>query len=165
LIELIIFLFVFSTTANTCVNGYAHPRLSAFARDLRKIAEKFEESQERLAIRNKAEEVDLDGIRYEEFKSLLCNFFDDGSISRSRIIVLFFFCSDLARRALMNGTINLFRQLFTWSIAFIMGSVCSWVQNQGGWGVVLGDYVPKLAVTLCAFLGCAAFAVYIKKNL
>ena len=109
--------------------------------------------------------MDLDGIRYDDFKSLLFNFFEDGSISRSRIIVLFFFCSDLARRAVMNGTLGLCRQLFTWSVAFIMGSVCSWVQKQGGWGVVLGDYIPKLAVTLCAVAGFAAFLVYIKKNL
>jgi len=147
------------------LNGYTQPTLAAFGRDLRKIAEQFEKSKERQDIKRKAEQVDLDGIRYDDFKGLLRNFFSDGCISRSRIIVLFCFCSDLALRAFVTGAGRMCCQLFTWSVAFIMESVCNWVQSQGGWGVVLGDYIPRFAITACALFGCVAFAIYIRRNL
>lgn len=144
------------------INGYAHPSLAAFGRDLKRIAEQFEKSKERDAIKKKAEEVNLEAIRYEDFKSLVMDLFREG-ISREKIIVLFFFCSDLAFRSVTAGTAHLCCQLFTWSIAFIMDFVCDWVRRQGGWGVVLGEYIPKLVITVCAFLGCIAFTLYIKR--
>lgn len=144
------------------MNGYAHPSLATFGRDLKRIAEQFEKSKERDAIKKKAGEVNLESIRYEDFKSLLMDLFR-GGISREKIVVLFFFCSDLAFRSVTAGTAHLCCQLFTWSSAFIMDFVCHWVQTQGGWAVVLGDYVPRVVMTAFAFLGCIACAMYIKR--
>ena len=144
------------------INGYAHPSLATFGRDLKRIAEQFEKSKERDAIKRKAEEVNLHAIEYEGFRSLLLDLFREG-ISRAKIIVLFFFCSDLAFRSATLGTTQRCCKLFTWSLAFIMDVVCDWVRRQGGWGVVLGEYVPKFFMTACAVLGCIAFSIYIKR--
>ena len=104
-------------------------------------------------------------ISYDGFKNVLAELFGDGQFSRSRVIVLFFFCSDLANRAVSKGAGILCCQLLTWSLAYIRDVVCLWVQNQGGWGVVLGQVVPRIAFTMCALFGAAAFAIYIKKSL
>lgn len=146
-------------------DGYAEANLARFGRDLRRIAEQFEQSPERIAVRKKASEIDLKSIGYKGFREMLLELFLDGEISRERIMVLFFFCSDLAVRALVTETGKNVSQLFTWSIAFLLESICSWVQRQGGWGVVLGSYVPKLAITCFAVMGCMALAVYLKKSL
>ena len=45
---------------------------------------------------------------------------------------------------------------------FLFESICSWVQKQGGWGVVLGSYVPKVAFTVFCALGAVALAFYLK---
>ena len=146
------------------MNGYPHPSLAAFGRDLRRIAEQFEKSKERESIKKRADDVNLESIRYEEFHHLLQNLFSNG-VSRERIVVLFFFCSDLAYRAATSGTFHLCRLLFTWSLTFVIDRVCLWVQTQGGWAVVLGEYFPRFAVTACAVLGCIAFGIYIKRYL
>ena len=147
------------------MNGYANPNLAQMGRELRRLAEQFEKSRERVAIRQKAEQVDLMSISYDGFQHILSELFGDGRFSRSKVIVLFFFCSDLANRAVSKGAGILCCQLLTWSLAYIRDVVCLWVQRQGGWAVVLGQFVPKLAVTICAIFGAAAFAVYIKKSL
>lgn len=149
-------------TAPAEINGYAHPNLAAFGRDLKRIAEQFEKSKERDAIKQKAAEVNLANIGYEDFKCLLMDLFREG-VSRERIVVLFFFCSDLTFRSVTAGTPHLCCQLFTWSLAFVMDFICDWVRCQGGWGVVLGEYVPKLAVTAFAVLGSIACFLYIKR--
>ena len=97
---------------------------------------------------------------------MLSELFEGGKITRERIMVLFFFCSDVAARALeldIGGSLSLC-QLFTWSIAFILDVICNWVQRQGGWAVVLGDYIPRFAVNIFAAIGVVACAVIIKQK-
>lgn len=132
---------------------------------MRRLAEQFERSRERIAIKQKADQVDLMSISYDGFRNVLAELFGDGNFSGSRVIVLFFFCSDLANRAVSRGAGVLCCQLLTWSLAYIRDVLCLWVQNQGGWAVVLGQVVPKFIITVCACLGAAAFAIYIKKSL
>jgi len=55
-------------------------------------------------------------------------------MTRERILVVFFFCTDLALFALQNHTLNLFRQLMQWSTDFITGPrLCHFISNNGGW--------------------------------
>lgn len=54
-------------------------------------------------------------------------------MSRERILVVFFFCTDLALFALQNHTLNLFHQLMQWSTDFITGRLSQFISNNGGW--------------------------------
>ena len=71
-------------------------------------------------------------ISYQEFKDLLTELFAAGGITKERIVVLFFFCSDVAIRSLRRGA-ELCRQFLHWSFSFITEKVCSWVRSHGGW--------------------------------
>ncbi|CAG2111042.1 unnamed protein product [Medioppia subpectinata] len=148
-------------------NGYnisSHVMVSV-GRDLRRISESFARSAERAEVREKAFRINLRDLTKEEFNSLLSELFLNGTISRERIVVLFFFCSDLAVNAFTNGPIGYFKRLIQWSLSYIFNNICLWVQKHGGWEIVLGSYVPRLAITACAILGCIAFGIYIKRSL
>ncbi|KAK7475127.1 hypothetical protein BaRGS_00033619 [Batillaria attramentaria] len=82
-------------------------------------------------------------ITYEEFKDLLTELFAAGGITKERIVVLFFFCSDVAIRCLKRGA-ELCSQFITWSMSFITEKVCSWVRSHGGWGAVMGSSFNSL---------------------
>lgn len=71
-------------------------------------------------------------MSYEHFSCLLNELFQNGGITRESIVVLFFFCTDVAIRAFSNGT-GTFRRLLRWTFDFIFNYVCQWVQRQGGW--------------------------------
>lgn len=70
-----------------------------------------------------------------QFRSLLIELFL-GQFSRERIIVLFFFCTDLASRAYQAGSLC---QFMKWSFDFIMEHVCVWVYRHGGWVRIWSD--------------------------
>lgn len=97
---------------------------------------------------------------------MLSELFEGGRITRERIMVLFFFCSDVAARSLEVGTGGSLSvtQLFTWSMAFILDVICNWVQTQGGWAVVLGDFIPRLVVNVLAAIGFVACAIIVKQK-
>ena len=83
----------------------------------------------------------------------MCSFY----ATQERILVLFFFCSDLALRALRAGlraTLSkltrwssvynlhiIFQQEIVtnprWSVAFLRGTVAAWVRCKGGWDKLL----------------------------
>lgn len=156
--------FLFRNSAN--LDGYRSEYLATFGRDLRRIADQFERSRERRNIRIEASRVDLSHIGYHSFREMLSELFEGGKITRERIMVLFFFCSDVAARALevdVGGSLSI-SQLFTWSMAFILDFICTWVQRQGGWAVVLGDYIPRLAINVFAAIGFFACAIIIKQK-
>ena len=54
-------------------------------------------------------------------------------ITRERIVVLFFFCTDLAILALQQDHIELFHRLVRWTLNYLKGKICMWVAKQGGW--------------------------------
>lgn len=54
-------------------------------------------------------------------------------MTRERVLVVFFFCSDLALMALQQQAVQVFRNLMRWSNEYITGGLTSWVRNQGGW--------------------------------
>ncbi|CAG2169894.1 unnamed protein product [Oppiella nova] len=148
-------------------NGYniSSPLMVSVGRDLRRISEAFARSTERAEVRERAFRINFRDLTREEFNSLLSELFLNGNISRERIVVLFFFCSDLAVNAFTNGSIAYFKRLIQWSLSYIFNHICLWVQRQGGWEIVLGSYVPRLAITVFALMGCLAFGIYIKRSL
>ena len=65
-------------------------------------------------------------------------------MTRERILVVFFFCTDLALFALQNHTLNLFRQLMQWSTDFITGRLSHFISNHGGWVRKMHFYIKIL---------------------
>ena len=55
--------------------------------------------------------------------SFLSNLFQNGQITQERILVLFFFCSDVAILAIRQGATALVEQLTRWSLEFIKKQV------------------------------------------
>ena len=51
------------------------------------------------------------------------SFFQNGQITQERILVLFFFCSDVAILAIRQGATALVEQLTRWSLEFIKKQV------------------------------------------
>lgn len=74
-------------------------------------------------------------------------------INGKQVLLLFFFCSDIATLALMES-IHLFKQFIDWSLAFMIKYICPWVQFQGGWvrskSFIKTSYLIKLG-------GCKIF--------
>ena len=54
-------------------------------------------------------------------------------MTQERILVVFFFCSDVALFALQSQTLNIFRLLIQWSTDFITERMANWIHEQGGW--------------------------------
>lgn len=136
--------------------------------DLATLAERFSRSMGREQVRQKAEQVELGSITQDNFTMMLSELFQDGGITQERILVLFFFCSDLAIRAVRSGLSSVLSSLTRWTVAFLRGTVAAWVKCKGGWTKVLRGGVG--VVNQLAFVGvCAAVigacAIYIRKNL
>lgn len=77
-------------------------------------------------------QVGIGEVSFEQFRDFLTELFFEGTITKERIMVLFFFCSDVAIRTLSHG-VECFQQFFNWSVQFITDHVCSWVRQHGGW--------------------------------
>lgn len=105
--------------------------------DLSSLAETFSRSEGREEVRERAELVDLSTLNSENFNSLLSELFHDGGITQERLLVLFFFCSDITIRACREGLTSLCRKITLWTLAFIRGTVTCSVRIQGGWSRVL----------------------------
>lgn len=124
-------------------------------RELRRMADVFENSYERRQVKAEAQKIGLNITSYSEFRHLLTALFNPGGITHSRIIVLFFFCSDVAIRCLKSG-INLFKRFMCWSYQYFAEYVCDWVREHGGWVAVLS---PKHIYPRVAFVAVAVAAV------
>lgn len=136
--------------------------------DLAALADRFSRSIGRDQVRQKAEQVDLASLTQDNFTVMVSELFHDGGITQERILVLFFFCSDLAIRACRAGLSCVLSSVTRWTLTFMRGTVAVWVRCRGGWDRVLRGGVG--VVSQLAFIGvCAAVigacAVYIRKNL
>lgn len=72
-------------------------------------------------------------LTYDHFKTILTELFTNGGITREKIVILFFFCSDLAVKAYHKSYVSYCITLLSWSLRFIFDFVCEWVQSKGGW--------------------------------
>ena len=91
--------------------------------ELRVLADAFAASPGRLRVRQRAEQVDVGTLDMEKFWALLRSLFENGQITRERILVLFFFCSDVAILAIRQKASQLVSQLTQWSLQFIRNQV------------------------------------------
>ncbi|XP_023335127.1 apoptosis regulator BAX-like [Eurytemora carolleeae] len=117
--------------------------------DLARLAEVFSQSEERDLVRQRAEEIDLESLSTENFLSLINELFHDGGITQERVLVLFFFCSDLTIRACRAGLGSLCLNITNWTLGFLRRTVAVWVRVQGGWSKVLrgqGSYSDTMLV-------------------
>jgi hypothetical protein len=57
----------------------------------------------------------------------------EGGVTSERVVVLFFFCSDLAIRALRKNLRDRFDFITYCSQRYIMEKFSVWVQEHGGW--------------------------------
>jgi len=133
--------------------------------DLVTLAERFARSEGREAVRRRAEQVELGSITQDNFSQLLSELFHDGGITQERILVLFFFCSDLALRALRAGLRATLSKLTRWSVAFLRGTVAAWVRCKGGWDKLLSGRASHQQVLLLGAslaLACLCLVVYKK---
>lgn len=74
-------------------------------------------------------------VTEDQFKDLLSELLGSG-ITRERIIVLFYFCADVAIETLkrrVQSSVQLCQRFIQWSFNFISERVCTWVQANGGW--------------------------------
>ncbi|KAL4227644.1 hypothetical protein ACF0H5_013084 [Mactra antiquata] len=134
---------------------YANPAWARAGQDLRRYADDFMKSKERKKVKQRAYmllgEDTTDGCITEgQFRDLLCELLSDG-ITRERIIVLFVFCADVAIATLKRKAQTLCQQFIQWSTQFISDYVCNWVQDNGGWGAVLGlkwKYLKHAAIVI-----------------
>jgi len=156
--------------------NYSHPyaglasinyQQSPLDTDLATLADVFSRSAGREDVRLKAEQVEISSITQENFTLMLSELFHDGGITQERILVLFFFCSDLAIRAVRSGLQSVVSSLTRWTVGFLRGTVAAWVRCRGGWDSVLNSGLGM--VNQLVFLGvCAAVITvcvcYIRKN-
>jgi len=151
------------------------------SRDINTLTETFRRSGGRQEVFRRAAIIDLDTLTMENMTTMLSELFHDGGITQERILVLFYFCSDLAIRAVKAGLTRLVSNMTRWSLAFIRGTVSAWVRCRGGWRDLLrvdtnNDRDSRMyqntmdVINQVAFISaCAAVlgvcAVYIRKNL
>lgn len=141
----------------------AHPVYRRVGQELRDLADRFSQTEERRRVREEANSLDLGSLSRENLESLMHALFE-GGFSRERLVTFFFFCSDLILKALRASAGALHWQVVFWIWAFFRDNVCGWVLQRGGWEAVLSSYLPKLAVTAAGVAVCAAAVFYIWRN-
>lgn len=153
--------------------GYKNPTWAKYGRELRIMADEFAETKERQRIKQRAGQVNMDTATYDSFSDMLKELFFGGtggitSVSRERLVVLFFFCSDIVIRSLKAKATDLFKQFIEWSTRFITSKVAEWIENHGGWGSVLrtsGRLVTTvLLVSVCALALFGIGRIIMRRN-
>ena len=144
------------------------PCLASYGRELRRIADEFEKTRLREIVKERAGEVNLLDITREKFVQLLEELFE-GKITRAKVVILFFFCTDVALRAALSAQ-ELVVKLLGWSFSYIVNTVCSFVYKLGGWDKVLYynfffHLLPSLMVTCTAFMAIVWLGVSIRRIL
>lgn len=139
------------------------PSLASYGKELRRIADEFEKSRLRQTVKDRAGKVNLSDITKESFVKLLEELFQE-KVTREKIVILFFFCTDVALRAAMFAQ-DLVIKLLGWSFSYIINRVCSLVHKLGGWDRVLFYQLPSILITCFAALAICSLVVYLKKNL
>nr|QBB84825.1 Bcl2 protein [Penaeus vannamei] len=114
-----------------------------------------------------AEKVNMASINMENFFSL-CGELFHGGITRERIVALFTFVGDVAVHQVRHRGEQFLSVLLKWSFRYLVDHICKWVQEAGGWGVVLNqgmNFIYKSVVFMCCLVGTVAGGVYIWKSL
>nr|XP_018913541.1 PREDICTED: uncharacterized protein LOC109041611 [Bemisia tabaci] len=140
---------------------------SSYSVTLRHAANEFSNSSHRLRVRDHAESVQLESLSIDAFFELLDGLFKEGGVTYERVLVLFFFCTDITVRALRDNLVNFFNDLVGWTLKFFSENLFDWVQRNGGWARVLEKsmdftYKALLVTTLC--FSTLALISYLRKK-
>ena len=106
--------------------------------DFSSLAERFQRSGGREEVRRSADRVDISSINQENLTQLLTELFQDG-VTQERVLVLFFFSSDLTLRVLRAGMVSLAARVTDWVVTFIRTVVSCLVRLEGGWRSLLSS--------------------------
>ncbi|XP_059171683.1 apoptosis regulator BAX-like [Physella acuta] len=98
--------------------------------DLSKMTRELESSKERKNLKDYASQIDM-SVDQESYFDILHGVLSY-QINIKQVLLLFYFCSDVATVALTKST-NLCKQFINWSLTFMIKHICPWVQYQGGW--------------------------------
>ena len=100
--------------------------------------------------------VDISSINQDNLTVMLTELFQDG-VTQERLLVLFFFCSDLTLRALRAGLVKLASSVTDWASAFIRTVVSCLVRCRGGWVSLLSSLsAPPWSLHLPIILSVSA---------
>lgn len=141
----------------------ASPSFASLGRELRRVADEFANSPGRVKVKDLAESVKLHDLTKEGFEQLLEALFQ-GKITGEGIVALFFFCTDLAMRAVHSAR-KLVVDLLSWSFSYIIQTVCSTIYKLGGWEKVLSQSIYNFLYNFfqqapITFTGCAILAIW-----
>lgn len=85
-------------------------------------------------MQEQAARVPLEQLDFQAFSQLLYGLFQEGGVTWERIVVLFYFCTDLAARAVRESVPPRFQSIVEWSFLFFSGDrMIQWVFDHGGW--------------------------------
>ncbi|XP_042870848.1 uncharacterized protein LOC122252419 isoform X2 [Penaeus japonicus] len=147
--------------------GFSNPAWLKAGQELRMLADAFADTEERRRVRCMAESVNMASINMENFFQL-CGELFCGGITRERIVALFTFVGDVAVHQVRHRGEQFLSVLLKWSFRYLVDNICKWVQEAGGWGVVLNqgmNILYKTVVFMCCLVGTVAGGVYIWKTL
>ncbi|XP_022920791.1 uncharacterized protein [Onthophagus taurus] len=144
-----------------------HGRYPEHMNALIELADRFRASPQRLWVHDQAQNVDLESLNFQSFQDLLDGLFQEGGVTYERVLVLFFFCTDLTIRAFSEKLLEYFHRINQWITSYIGNRLSLWIEEQGGWGAVLHHSVTTVTkyafMTFCC-LGIIALAIYIKSK-
>lgn len=159
--------------------GLGYSLSDELTRDMSNLAETFRRSGGRQEVTEQVANIDLGTLTQENLSLMLSQLFEDG-VTPARLLVLFYFCSDLAVRAARSGLLHLLTSVTSWSLAFVRGAVSTWVRLRGGWTRVIQAMSPasgpdsnisasqtvnKVALASACAAVVGVCAIYMKKNL
>ncbi|KAJ8974321.1 hypothetical protein NQ317_010917, partial [Molorchus minor] len=107
------------------------------ARSFQVLANHFASSTQRWWVYNQAQNVDIRTLNFNTFQLLVYGLFQKSVATWERVLVLFYFCTDLSIRALREKLLDCFIRLYNWTTCYISSKLSAWVERQGGWDAVL----------------------------
>ncbi|XP_023309715.1 bcl-2-like protein 1 [Anoplophora glabripennis] len=137
------------------------------ASSLQILVNRFALSPQRRWVHEQAQNVDLDSLNFITFQQLMYGLFQEGGVTWERVLVLFYFCTDLSIRALQEKFVDYFIRIYNWTTSYITRRLSVWVEQEGGWGVVLQtsvDYARNFSILGVCAIGVLLMCLYIRSR-
>ncbi|KAJ8931595.1 hypothetical protein NQ314_015457 [Rhamnusium bicolor] len=106
---------------------------SQYSSSLQTLANQFVVSPQRGWVHEQAQNVDLHILHFNTFRQLLFGLFQEGGLIWERVLVIFYFCSDLSIRALQEKVSECYLHIHKWTTFYLDTRLSVWVEQQGGW--------------------------------
>ncbi|KAG7168218.1 uncharacterized protein LOC121867532 [Homarus americanus] len=135
-------------------------------KELRLMADVFAKTDERKRVLCLAQTVNMKTMTMNNFLLLCSELFKDG-ITRERIVALFTFVGDVAVHQVRLQGQEFLQLLMQWSLKYLVDNICKWVQDNGGWIVLLNSGASimfRTAVFVFCVFGSVAAGLFIYKT-